>query len=447
MAVVFPSRPFLPFRTEHGKGENMEKCVKLGVIGLGQRGSGMISTPLLPFAERGEVAIVAVCDPLTDRVKAAADKIEEAGQPRPFETSDYREVLARADVDAVFVAVSWEAHVEVAVAAMLAGKPIGLEAGGAYSLEDCYRLVQVYEQTGTELMFMENCCYGKRELMALNMVRRGVLGHVMHCNGAYSHDLREEILGGKENRHYRLRNYIHRNGENYPTHEIGPIAKLLDINNGNRFISLSSFASASRGLHEYAVEKKGAEHPLSNVDFAQGDVVTTVLTCSGGQTVTLTLNTTLPHAYSRRFEVHGTKGMYMEDNDSLFLDNCEEHRKNEWDWRPQWGNAASYEKEYMHPLWEDGGAKDAHGGIDHLVFAAFLETVRTGAHAPIDVYDAATYMCITTLSENSIACGGAPQPFPDFTNGKWTMRSDISDNAYTLDRIDNGADLYFVDRV
>lgn len=305
----------------------MEKCVKLGVIGLGQRGSGMISTPLLPFAERGEVAIVAVCDPLSDRVKAAADKIEEAGQPRPFETSDYREVLARADVDAVFVAVSWEAHVEVAVAAMLAGKPIGLEAGGAYSLEDCYRLVQVYEQTGTELMFMENCCYGKRELMALNMVRRGVLGHVMHCNGAYSHDLREEILGGKENRHYRLRNYIHRNGENYPTHEIGPIAKLLDINNGNRFISLSSFASASRGLHEYAVEKKGAEHPLSNVDFAQGDVVTTVLTCSGGQTVTLTLNTTLPHAYSRRFEVHGTKGMYMEDNDSLFLDNCEEHKK------------------------------------------------------------------------------------------------------------------------
>ena len=139
--------------------------------------------------------------------------------------------------------------------------------------------------------------------------------------------------------------------------------------------------------------------------------------------------------------------MYMEDNDSLFLDNCEEHKKSEWDWRPQWGNASSYEKEYLHPLWEDGGAKDAHGGIDHLVFAAFLETVRTGTHAPIDVYDAATYMCITTLSENSIACGGAPQPFPDFTNGKWTMRSDISDNAYTLDRIDNGADLYFVDRV
>ena len=177
--------------------------------------------------------------------------------------------------------------------------------------------------------------------------------------------------------------------------------------------------------------------------FAQGDVVTTVLTCAGGQTVTLTLNTTLPHAYSRRFEVHGTKGMYMEDNDSLFLDGCAAHRENEWDWRPQWGNASQYEEKYLHPLWKNCVGSDRHGGIDHLVFAAFLEAVRTDTHPPIDVYDAATYMCITTLSENSIACGGAPQPFLDFTDGRWTMRTDIADNAYTLDRLHVGEGLYF----
>ena len=61
----------------------MEKCVKLGVIGLGQRGSGMISAPLLPFAEKGEVEIVAVCDPLADRVKAAADKNRRGGTAAP----------------------------------------------------------------------------------------------------------------------------------------------------------------------------------------------------------------------------------------------------------------------------------------------------------------------------------------------------------------------------
>ena len=260
-----------------------KKTVRLGIIGLGQRGEVMIDSPVIGMLGEG-LAVTAVCDLLPDRAQAAADRLEKAGAPRPFVTTDYRAVLSRDDVDAVYVAVAWEAHVEVAVAAMRAGKPIGLEAGGAYSLDDCWQLVHTYEQTHTELMFMENCCYGKRELMLQNMVRQGVLGSVMHCSGAYQHDLREEITSGREIRHYRLRNYIHRNGENYPTHEIGPIAKLLDINNGNRIVSLSSFSSAAKGLREYAAKKRGADDPLAAVDYAQGDVVTTVMTCAGGQT-------------------------------------------------------------------------------------------------------------------------------------------------------------------
>lgn len=423
----------------------MKDRIKLGIIGLGQRGAGMLSNPIIPMKKDG-VDVVAVCDLLEDRVEKAVRLLVDSGAEKPFATTDYREVLALEELDAVYIAVSWEAHVEVAVAAMRAGKYVGLEAGGAYSLDDCYKLIHTYEVTGTELMFMENCCYGKRELMMLNMVRQGVFGDIMHCNGAYCHDLREEITTGLENRHYRLRNYIHRNCENYPTHEIGPIAKLLDINNGNRFLTLSSFASSAKGLHSYAVKTKGAEHPLSNTDFAQGDVVTTVLTCAGGQTVCITLETTLPRAYSRRFEVHGTKGVYMEDNDSIFLDGNEEHRKNEWIWKPMWGNAEQYEEEYLHPLWKEGGATDdAHGGIDRLEFEAFLEAVKTDSHPPIDVYDAATYMCITALSENSIAMGGAPVAFPDFTAGKWTERTDIADNRYTIDKINNGKGLYYID--
>ena len=311
----------------------MKETVKLGIIGLGSRGKCMLKNPIIPMLENG-IEIIAVCDPLEDRVKLAADRIENAGFARPKEITDYKELLAIDEIDAVYISVSWETHVEVAIDAMKAGKYVGLEAGGAYSVDDCYKLVRAYEETGTELMLMENCCYGKRELMALNMVRMGVFGNIMHCNGAYCHDLRKEVADGKENRHYRLRNYIHRNCENYPTHEIGPIAKLLNINNGNRFLTLSSFSSAAKGLHDYIVDKNGLSHPLSQIDFAQGDVITTVLKCAGGQTVCITLNTTLPHAYSRRFEVHGTKGMYMEDNDSIFLDGDKEHEKNEWNWKP-----------------------------------------------------------------------------------------------------------------
>ena len=424
----------------------MKDRVKIGIIGLAGRGYNMMKWVFMPMKDEG-VDIVAVCDIISARAEKAADTVAESGAKKPFVTTDYNELLSLEGLDAVYIAVSWEAHVEIAVAAMKAGVYVGLEAGGAYSLDDCYKLVHTYEETGTELMFMENCCYGKRELMALNMARQGVFGEIMHCNGAYCHDLRKEVTEGLENGHYRLRNYIYRNCENYPTHEIGPIAKLLNINNGNRFLTLSSFSSRAKGMHEYTVKTKGADHPLAKVDFAQGDVVTTVITCAGGQTVCITLETCLPRGYSRRFEVHGTKGMYMEDNDSIFIDGNEEHQKNEFDWKPMWGNAEKFEEEYLHPLWKSGKIEnDAHGGIDHLTVYAFINAVKTGAHAPIDVYDAATYMSISVLSEDSIALGGAPVAIPDFTAGRWTERVDIADNEYTLDNLDIGKDLYHIDK-
>ena len=422
----------------------MKDRIKLGIIGLGGRGLGMLKNPIIPMKEEG-IDVVAVCDLLSDRVDKAVNTLLESGAEKPFASTDYNEVLALKELDAVYVSASWEAHVEIAVAAMKAGKYVGLEVGGAYSLDDCYKLVHTYEETGTGFMFMENCCYGKRELMMLNMVRQGIFGEVVHCNGAYCHDLRNEVITGLENRHYRLRNYIYRNCENYPTHEIGPIAKILDINNGNRFLTLSSFASASKGMHSYAVKTKGEDHPLSKINFAQSDVVTTVIKCAGGQTVRITLETGLPRAYSRGFEVHGTNAVYLEDNDSLFIDGNEEHAKCEWNSKLIWGNAENYEEQYNHPLWKNGVAADVHGGIDHITLQAFLNAVKTNSHAPIDVYDAATYMAICVLSEESIAKGGAPVAFPDFTAGRWTERTDIADNEYTLDKIYDGKDLYFID--
>ena len=422
----------------------MKDRIKLGIIGLGGRGLGMLKNPIIPMRKDG-IDVVAVCDLLEDRVNKAVNVLLESGAEKPFATTDYNEVLALKELDAVYIAVSWEPHVEVAVAAMKAGKYVGLEVGGAYSIDDCYKLVHTYEETGTEFMFMENCCYGKRELMMLNMVRQGVFGEVVHCNGAYCHDLRKEVTTGLEKKHYRLRNYINRNCENYPTHEIGPIAKILDINNGNRFLSLSSFASSSKGMHSYVVKTKGEEHPLSKVNFAQSDVVTTVIQCAQGQTVRIPLETGLPRGYSRGFEVHGTNAVYIEDNDSLFIDGTEKHAKNEWKWKPMWGNAEDYEEQYNHPLWKNGVASDAHGGMDYVVMQAFLYAVKTNSHAPVDVYDAATYMSICVLSEESIAKGGAPVAFPDFTAGRWTERTDIADNEYTLDKINNGKDLYYVD--
>ena len=171
--------------------------------------------------------------------------------------------------------------------------------------------------------------------------------------------------------------------------------------------------------------------------FNQGDIVTTIITCADGSTITLTLDTTLPRAYSRGFTVRGTKASYFEENDSLFLDDPEKREEMEWNWKKYWGNAEEYREKYQHPLWEKYGpkAKEAgHDGMDYMVLSAFFESVEKKALPPIDVYDAASWMCITTLSENSIKKGGAPVSIPDFTNGKWAMyKKTESELEFALD--------------
>lgn len=386
--------------------------IRVGVVGLGLRGFSIVSQ-LIPQID--SVTITAVCDFYGDRVKKAADALEEKGLPRPFETTDYKQLLNKDLIDCVVVTTSWKYHTEVVTCCMEQGIPVGSEVGGAYTLDECYHLVKTYEKTGTPYMFLENCNYGRRELMVLNMVQKGVLGEVVHCSGCYGHDLREEISGGKENRHYRLEEYLTRNCENYPSHELGPIMQVLDINRSNRLLTLSSTASKAVGLHEYCMKNKPENEELCQAKFAQGDIVTTVITCAGGQTVTLTLDTTLPRYYSRGFTVRGTKGMYTEFDNSVFIDG--EHNRFEFNWKAHWNNADKYAEKYEHPLWaaiteEERAA--GHGGIDYLCYRDFFRCVRTGEPMPIDVHDAATIMCITPLSEISIAAGGQPVQIPDF---------------------------------
>ncbi len=407
--------------------------VKAGIIGLGGRGIGLLKQ----IVKMNDVHVVSVCDKYEDRTKAGADIVEKACNQRPFETQDYKAVIARGGIDALFIFCSWEDHIKVAIEAMEAGIAVGLEVGGAYKLEDCFELVDAYERTKTPIMMLENCCYGQYELLVLNMVRNGLFGDIVHCSGGYQHDLRDEIVHGKENRHYRLNNYINRNCENYPTHELGPIAKILDINRGNLMVSLSSISSSAKGLKTYIADGKAKDPELKNIEFKQGDIVTTTIKCLNGETIVLTLDTTLPRSYSRGFTVRGTRGMYQEDNNMIFLDDM--HHAFEFIGKPLWNNAKKYLKKYCHPIWQKYRPKGiiarlGHGGMDFLVLRAFVEALKQGTHMPIDVYDTASWMAITPLSEASIANGGQVQLIPDFTRGKYANRTEKAEGIYNLDK-------------
>ncbi len=398
--------------------------VRTAVIGLGSRGQSILDGLLLGI---DNVKVTAVCDTYADRTENGVRSVERAYGETPFATTDYREAVCREDVDAVLILSAWESHVPVALAAMEQGKAVGMEVGGAYSVEDCWSLVHTQEGTGVPFMFLENCCYGQVEMTVLHMVRQGLFGEVVHASGGYCHDLRSEIAYGRENRHYRLRNYLTRNCDNYPTHELGPIAQILGINRGNRMLSLVSMSSKAAGLNGYAACNPGVDPSLRTARVNQGDIVNTLIRCANGETISLTLDTTLPRPYSRGFTIRGTRGMYTEDNHSMYLD-TDFSEKDHWNWSPNWGNAEKYMEMYRHPVWVDylqNGIRGGHGGMDGLVYDAFFEAVRKGEPCPIDVYDAAAWMCITPLSEQSIAMGSQPVAIPDFTRGAFCVRKPV----------------------
>ena len=400
----------------------MKEYVKIGVIGTGSRGLHLVHN----LCEVGCVKVAAVCDLWENRVFAARNVVREK---RPGETVhayfDYKQMLAEAGLDGVVIATSWDSHITIAVDAMNAGAAVAVECGGASSIDECFRLVRTSEVTGMPCMFLENCCYARNELSLLKMVRNGVFGEIVHCEGAYQHDLRDYIANYEKRRQERWGTYLYKNAELYPSHELGPIMKWLNINRGNRIVSLTAMASKSRGLDEYSRKVNGVPMPAE-----QGDVVTTLMKCAHGETIRLTYDTTLPRPYSRGARLQGTKGLWMEDNASIYIEGISpEH---------QWEKFDTYleKPEYEHELWTkyrtEGVKTGGHGGIDYLVVSAFAEALRRGIEMPLDVYDAALIMAITPLSAESIARGGMPVTVPDFTDGRWIKREKAETFEYSL---------------
>ncbi|MBQ8605472.1 MAG: Gfo/Idh/MocA family oxidoreductase [Clostridia bacterium] len=409
----------------------MKEKIKIGYIGLGRRGRDVLKRCL---CEMPDVEITMICDvyePLFEKINSF---LKEKGRQEAVTTTDYRDILKNPEIDAVFIMTGWDGRTEIIKDAMYAGKYVGFEVGCVFDIQECYELLRVYEQTNTPIMMLENCCYGRLEMMALNVQDKGLFGEIIHAEGGYHHDLVSchELFGKEEDedRHYRIHSYINRNCEQYPTHELGPICKVLGINRGNKMLTLSSFASKAVALGERIVKENGPDGKWANYDYKQGDIITTVITCANGQTIRLCLDTTAPSPhYSRNFTIRGSRGMCSEESKVLFFDGMEE---------PCRDNLDEMFKIYDHPLHEEYvtlGEKGGHGGKDWLVCRAFVESVKNGTNTPIDAYDSILWLAIAPLSEASIKLGGAPVPVPDFTCGKWADREPVTESKYCLDKV------------
>ena len=407
--------------------------IVLGIIGLGAR----TETLLASLCALDDVEVGAICDISDKPIAKILGILKRENKVQPAVFKNYHELLACPEVDAVLAPTSWNSHLPIAVDALEAGKYIGIEVGGASSIDELWQLVRASERTGKPCMMLENACYCRNELMVLNMVRQGLFGELVHCSGGYEQDLRDGLALHAPNRFERALQNQYRNADLYPTHGLGPIAKILRINRGNRFLQLTSTASKSRGLQDYAQRTAGRE-----VMFAKGDVVETVITCAGGEMITLKHSVSLPRPYSRNGRVQGTRGVWLEDANGIYIDGVSRTEElidpagNPYG-SHYWDPVETFYDKYDHPIWREYHSQTVggHGGVDALALSAFIDAVRNRTETPIDVYDCAAWMAVTCLSEQSIAMGGHPVPFPDFTNGKWINRPAAPVNRWALDQV------------
>jgi len=393
--------------------------VRVGFIGVGARGSGHVEQMLLLDG----VEVNAICDLYQDLADRSANACEQKGRKRPATyvngKDEYKKMLQRDDLDIVIIATPWEEHTRMAVDAMNNGKHAFTEVPAAITVDQCWHLVETCEKTQKHCMMLENVCYGREELMVLNMCRQGVFGELLHGEAAYIHDLRGQMHDlPRGTGSWRTWHYIKRNGNLYPTHGLGPICQYMGINRGDRMDFLSSVSSNSRVREIYAKEHFPEDHQWRKAKFICGDINTTIVRTVMGRTIMIQWDEQLPRPYSRLNLIQGTKGVWGGFPDRIVV----EGKTSTEGWQ-QGRDLQTWYDAYDHPLWKkvasDPANQGGHGGMDFVMLWRIVYCLRNGLPLDQDVYDAASWSVISPLSEKSVANRGRSLDVPDFTRGKW----------------------------
>jgi hypothetical protein len=374
---------------------------RIAFIGVGHRGTSLLNNLLAAGAQ-----IVALCDVDPAAADHAASLVVAAGQPKPpLYTDDpyaFETMLAKDSSDLVIVATPWSWHCEMGVAAMKHGKDVCLEVPAVITLDECWKIVKTSEETRKHCMILENCCYGYNETLILRMTHDGMFGDLLYGEGAYLHDLRAGLFSDKSDGLWRRDEHTKRDGNLYPTHGLGPVANYMGIQRGDRFGYMVSMSSRQRSLNEYRQAHLKPGDPRFEERYICGDMNTSLVKTVKG----------------RNNLIAGTKGVFEDYPPRIYFD---EMNKDE-----SWGSIDDY-KQYAHPLWQKQGELAAkvggHGGMDYLMLIRLLQCVREGLPPDMDVYDAAAWSAVGSLSVTSVSNGSMPIEFPDFTQGKWMQRS------------------------
>ena len=390
--------------------------VRVGFVGVGGMGGAHVRN----FLGLEGIEIVALCDIDSARNEEVSSWVTDDGRAPPAmygrHETDFVRMCETEDLDLVFTATPWEWHVPVCVSAMENGKHAATEVPATYTTDDCWRLVEYAEKYRKHCVMMENCNYDRPEMMVFHMARLGLFGDILHAECGYLHDLREIKFSEVGEGLWRRAHSMVRDGNLYPTHGLGPVANVMDINRGDQFEYLVSMSSPSQGLQEWAMANYPENHLKRRERYVLGDVNTTMIKTVRGRTIYLSHDTNLPRPYSRIHMVQGTKGLFQGYPHRVHIEGLSPGH--------EWQDWMDLRDKYDHPLWKDLEEQSegaGHGGMDFIEDYRLVKCLREGKATDMNVYDAAAMSVITPLSEWSVTNRSRPIDVPDFTRGRWAQ--------------------------
>lgn len=396
--------------------------VRIGYVGLGNRGGWAVKR----MQNIKEIEVTALCDikekAVKDSQKVLKDLNKQSAKEYYGDEYSWKKLCEQDDIDLIYIATSWIWHTPIALYAMECGKHVAIEVPAAITMEECWQLVETSERTKKHCMQLENCCYDFFEILTINMAQKGVLGEIMHGEGAYIHDLLVDMFSGEDNRNWR-RDCNHESGNPYPTHGLGPVCWALNINRGDKMEYMSSMSTNDfmmKALAEEKAKKDESFKSIAKMNY-RGNMNTSVIRTNKGKTIMLQHDTSSPRPYSRIHTLSGTKGFVQKYPEPGKIAFGHEFVSNEKVKELE----EQYTPEVIKHIADAAKVIGGHGGMDFIMDWRMIDCLRNGLPLDMEVYDAAAWSCITPLSIWSTANRSNSIDVPDFTGGSWNTNAPV----------------------
>jgi predicted dehydrogenase len=154
--------------------------INIGCIGVGGRGTDVMGWVMEVGKGNYPAQVIAVCDVYRKRLNKAKET-----SSAELATLDYREVIARKDIDAVIIATPDHWHAPIAIEAMKAGKDVYCEKPMTRTVEEAKKFYEVQQATNRVVQIGSQTTSSDQWWKARKAIQDGMIGQLLMSQGSY----------------------------------------------------------------------------------------------------------------------------------------------------------------------------------------------------------------------------------------------------------------------